>query len=210
MDVFAGLGLGNAYQSGWRGRGRHGRRAAGCAAGSRRQATVQTLAPGGEEIAKQKESIRSELDLYDRLNSTTSVEQIGNARSVVERLRDDRWRYFEAGSKPFDRWKEGCDELYQLGFVDVCLSNDFRVQIGAEHRRAAQLHKENSIRPWCPPRPSAFLRGHERSSACPSVFLRGQKERCSPRPHARNSNAGVKLVCKQAKLSYKIHAESVH
>lgn len=65
-------------------------------------------------MAKQKESIKSKLDLYDRLNSTTSVEQIRNARAVVERLRNDRWRYFEEGSKPFARWKEGCDELYQL------------------------------------------------------------------------------------------------
>ncbi len=47
---------------------------------------------GGEEMAKQKESIKSKLDLFDRLNSTTSVEQIRNAGSVVERLRDDRRR----------------------------------------------------------------------------------------------------------------------
>ncbi|MDE0197666.1 MAG: hypothetical protein OXK78_05695 [Caldilineaceae bacterium] len=46
----------------------------------------------GKEMAELKETIRSKLDLYDRLNSTTSVEQIRNARSVVERLRDDRWR----------------------------------------------------------------------------------------------------------------------
>lgn len=65
-------------------------------------------------MARQKESIKSKLDLFDRLNSTTSVEQIRNSRSVVERLRDDRWRYFKEGSKSFDRWKEGCDELYQL------------------------------------------------------------------------------------------------
>lgn len=46
----------------------------------------------GKEMAELKGSIRFKLDLYDRLDSTTSVEQIGNARSVVERLRDDRWR----------------------------------------------------------------------------------------------------------------------
>lgn len=46
----------------------------------------------GREMAKQRESIKFKLDLYDGLDSTTSVEQIGNARSVVERLRDDRWR----------------------------------------------------------------------------------------------------------------------
>ncbi len=65
--------------------------------------------------------------------------------------------------------------MYQLGLVDVCLNNDFRVQIGAEHRRGAQRRKENPIRPWCPPRSSAFLRGHKSSSPCFSVFLRGQK-----------------------------------
>ena len=65
-------------------------------------------------MARQKESIKSKLDLFDRLNSTTTVEQIRNARGVVERLRDDRWRYFKEGSKSFDWWKEGCDELYQL------------------------------------------------------------------------------------------------
>ena len=43
-------------------------------------------------MAKQKVSLKSKLDLYNRLNSTTSVEQIRNARSVVERLRDDRRR----------------------------------------------------------------------------------------------------------------------
>ncbi len=46
----------------------------------------------GKEMAELEESLTTKLDLYDRLNSTTSVEQIGNACSVVERLRDDRWR----------------------------------------------------------------------------------------------------------------------
>ncbi len=34
----------------------------------------------------------------------------------------------------------------QLGIADVCLNNDFRVQIAADRRRAAQLRKENPIR----------------------------------------------------------------
>ncbi len=51
-----------------------------------------------------------------------------------------------------------------LGLVDVCLNNDFRVQITPDRRRAAQLRKENPIRLWCSPRPSA-------SSADKKVFF---------------------------------------
>ena len=57
---------------------------------SRRQ--FKLLRREGKETAKQRESIKFKLDLYDRLNSTTSVVQIRNARSVIERLRDDRRR----------------------------------------------------------------------------------------------------------------------
>ena len=49
-------------------------------------------------MAKQNRVMKSKLDIYDRLNSTTSVIQLRNARGVVERLRDDRWQYFDEGS----------------------------------------------------------------------------------------------------------------
>ena len=51
-----------------------------------------------------------------------------------------------------------------LGLVDVCLNSDFRVQITPDRRRAAQSRKENPIRLWCSPRPSA-------SSADKKVFF---------------------------------------
>ena len=52
----------------------------------------------------------------------------------------------------------------RLGLVDVCLNNDFQVQITPDRRRAAQSRKENPIRLWCSPRPSA-------SSADKKVFF---------------------------------------
>lgn len=65
-------------------------------------------------MAKRTGVMKSKLDIYDRLNSSTSVIQLRNARGVVERLRDDRWQYFEEGSNAFNRWRQGCDELYQF------------------------------------------------------------------------------------------------
>ncbi len=56
-----------------------------------------------------------------------------------------------------------------LGLVDVCLNNDFRVQITPDRRRAAQLRKENSIRLWCSPRPPRT----KRCSSRPFALLRG-------------------------------------
>ena len=78
-------------------------------------------------MAKQNGVMKSKLDIYDRLNSTTSVIQLRNARGVVERLRDDRWQYFEEGCNAFNRWKEGCDELYKfINMIPASLHIDGR------------------------------------------------------------------------------------
>ena len=89
-----------------------------------------------------------------------------------------------------------------LGLVDVCLNNDFRVQITPDRRRAAQLRKENPIRLWCSPRPSATSADKKVFSATLRV-LRGQKgvlrdpprpprtKRCSPRPSASSADKKV-------------------
>jgi len=57
------------------------------------------------------------------------------------------------------------EACFRIGFVDVCLNNDFRVQIAANRRRAAQLRKENSIRLWCSPRPPRTKRCSSRPFA---------------------------------------------
>ena len=42
-------------------------------------------------------------DLFDRLEATTAIEELYNARAVIGRLRNDAYHYFEEGSAPFEK-----------------------------------------------------------------------------------------------------------
>ncbi|GEM_PF-2001434 len=69
------------------------------------------------------------------------------------------------GSWPLFLLQFGRQKDCDLGFVDACLNNDFRVQITPDRRRATQLRKENPIRLWCSPRPPRTKRCSSRDFA---------------------------------------------
>ena len=65
-------------------------------------------------MAKEKTVMDNKHDIFDRYKSSTSIDQTYNAIAAIGRLRDDCYRYFRKGSKPFRKWHTECNDLFNL------------------------------------------------------------------------------------------------
>ena len=65
-------------------------------------------------MAKFKERFSDEFDMQEPFEDNSSQVHVGNARSAIERLRDDGRGHFGEESCEYKRWKEGCNELWDF------------------------------------------------------------------------------------------------